>query len=334
MYYDELQNRNIEYKLFPFLDKKTNRILFDDGKIASKVLGVLKGFFNRFISLYEIRTYQYVYIFREASPIGPPIFEWILAKLFRKKIIYDFDDAIYLPFKSKTNKLTNSLKWTNKVKSICKWSHTVTCGNEYLATFTKQFNSSVIVIPTIVDTDNVHNLLKDHLEEKNITIGWTGSHSSNFLLNIVIPVLRELQRLHAVKFKMISNIDPNFKDFQYEFIKWSEESEIQDLMGIDIGIMPLTDDDWTKGKCGFKAIQYLSLGIPAVVSPVGVNDKIVIHGETGFLAESYSEWLEYLRKLVLDKELRKSLGYNGRNHVQTYYSKNATLKMFIDLFRN
>ena len=332
MYYDVLNERNIGFKLFPFLDKETNRILFEDGKILSKIWGVLKGFGKRALNLIELRSYDYIFIFREASPVGPPLFEWILSKLFKKKIIYDFDDAIWLHFKSEKNKITNSIKWTKKVNSICKWSYKVSCGNEYLAEHSRKFNNQTYVIPTIVDTDNKHNVLKK-VKQSNLIVGWTGTHSTNKLLRLIEVPLRKLQEKYDFTFVAISNIDPKIKLVNYKFIKWKEESEISDLLKIDIGVMPLNNTKWNNGKCGFKAVQYLSLGIPAVVSPVGVNPKIVVDGVNGYLAKNEEEWYNYLEKLLLDHDLREKYGREGRSHIIRNYSKLSTKDAFVSLFR-
>jgi len=331
MYLDEFKDYNLSYVIKPFLDEETNKILFSDHHFVKKIIGVLKGFFRRFLLLFNLSKYDYIFLFRETTPIGPPIIEWIISKVFGKKIIYDFDDAIWLPFKSEKNSITNALKWTSKVNNICKWSYGVIVGNEYLADFARNYNDNVLVIPTIVDTEKKHNRIKEQ-NTKEVTIGWTGSHSTNKYLGLVLPVLIDLQKKYHTKFVFISSVNPDLLNLDYKFIPWKKDSEVEDLLQMNIGIMPLIDDEWSNGKCGFKAIQYLSLGIPAVVSPVGVNNKIVLHGETGFLSDSLEEWKKNLEKLILNADLRSQMGQKGRKHIIENYSKEATLNTFIDIF--
>lgn len=331
MYLDELKDYNLEYVIQPFLDEATNRILFEYGMFFKKAFGVLRGYWRRFLTLFKVRKFDFVFIFREASPLGPPVFEWIITKLLRKKIIYDFDDAIFLPFKSESNSITNLFKFTRKVNSICKWSYKISCGNAYLANYAESYNSSVYILPTVVDTELTHNRLKVH-EGIATNVGWTGSHSTNFLIKLVVPAIKNLQKKYNLNFIVISSLRPEFAGINSSFIKWNKESEIEDLFKIDIGIMPLTDDNWTRGKCGFKAIQYLSLGIPAVVSPVGVNSEIIKPDITGYLANNILEWEQYLEQLIQDPELRNRIGENGRIHVEGNYSKRSTLLAFVDLF--
>lgn len=331
MYLDQLEGYDIEYNIKPFLDEETNRILFKSDVYFKKIIGVIKGLFRRIFLLFSISKHDYIFLFREATPLGPPIIEWIIACVLRKKIIYDFDDAIWLPFKSESNRITNTFKWTNKVGKICKWSHAVIGGNQYLADFARKFNNNVHVIPTIVDTEMVHNKVKNQRTDC-VTIGWTGSHSTNKYLKEVLPVLQSLQKKHRVKFIFISSADPGLDDLDYRFLPWNKTSEVDDLLEMNIGIMPLTDDEWAKGKCGFKAIQYQALGIPAVVSPVGVNEKVVLHGKTGFLAISNDDWERNLEKLILSVELRTQMGKEGRAHIVNNYSKRSTINDFIDQF--
>lgn len=331
MYLDKLSESNISYEIVPFLDDKTNSVLFRDGHVFRKILGVVRGFIFRMLLVFKTINFDFIYIYREATPIGPPFFEWITGKLLGKKIIYDFDDSIFLPVKSRKNKLISAVKLPSKVKSICRWSHLVSCGNSYLADFAKNYNSNVIVMPTIVDTEFGHNKLKRH-SGKAKNIGWTGSHSTNYLLNLILPVIEKLQAKHDIQFIVISSTYPEIDGLNVNFVKWSLENEIDELSKIDIGVMPLFDDDWTKGKCGFKAIQYAALGIPSVVSPVGVNSKIVHHSNNGFLADNLCEWEEYLEMLIVNPDLRNEMGEKGRMLIVNDYSKVSTINKFISLF--
>jgi glycosyltransferase involved in cell wall biosynthesis len=341
--------------------------------------------------LFTISNYAYIFIHREAAPIGPPIFEWIIAKIFRKRIIYDFDDAIWIPNTSDQNKIAAVVKWHGKVSSIIKWSHKVSVGNAYLAEYARKYNRNVVINPTTIDTENGHNLVKDyswllnnipvanHQKEADhdkvdlmrqaqmqnkeeltapqppaspsgspetpsnesskvynrrskTIIGWTGSHSTLPYINEIIPILQQLEQEYNVEFQVISNKDPELPLKHYSFIKWNKETEMEDLVKFDIGLMPLTEDKWAKGKCGFKALQYMALAIPALVSPVGVNTEIVQHGINGFICSTPEEWLKNIEALIENPLLRKTIGEKGRNTVLERYSVKSNGENFLKLF--
>src|SRR5690606_37637078 len=137
------------------------------------------GFFRRKILLFKACKYDYIFIHREVAPLGPPIFEWFLAKMLQKRIIYDFDDAIWLTNTSENNKLAAGLKWHQKVDAISKWAYKVSCGNTFLCDYARQFNNNVVLNPTTIDTENMHNpaLLQKQVNSV-LVIGWTGTHST------------------------------------------------------------------------------------------------------------------------------------------------------------
>jgi glycosyltransferase involved in cell wall biosynthesis len=332
LFFPLLTQNSIEYKVQSFLDDKTWEVLYQKGSPLQKAWGVVKGFLRRTkCMILDVPQYDYIFIHREASPIGPPIFEFILSRIWKKKVIYDFDDAIWIPNTTAENKLVKWFKAAWKVQNICRWAHTVVGGNAYLCAFAKQYNQHVRLIPTCVDMERKHNQLKAQEAEK-IVIGWTGSHSTMPYLDSLVPVLRRIVRDFNVEVVIISNKAPDFDLPSLTFIPWKEESEIKDLLQMHIGIMPLENDPWSEGKCGFKLIQYLALGIPSVASPVGVNQTIIEAGENGFLCTNDAEWYDALAVLIQDEELRKGMGLSGREKVQTTYSLQANAGAFLELF--
>lgn len=330
-YLPYLDEKGISYTYKPFLSKNAWQIFFKPGNVWRKGMGVLSGFVRRFFQLFVIARYDYVFIHREATPIGPPVFEWIIAKLFRKKIIYDFDDAIWIPATSSYNKIASKLKNFGKVAKICKWSYKVCVGNDYLGDFARQYNNSIVLVPTVVNTLQVHNQLQDQDIDRP-SVGWTGTFSTLQYLDIVLPVLQQLQDEIAFTFFVIADKDPQLPLKHYEFIKWRRETEAADLLRFHIGLMPLYDNEIAKGKCGFKAIQYMSLGIPAVVSPVGVNSIIVDNTKNGFVCASTDDWYNTLKQLLIDTKLRVDMGMAAQQKIQMEYSVEATKEKFVALF--
>lgn len=330
-YLPALKEHNISFSYKTFIGESTWKVLFQQGHAAKKIWGFGFGFVKRFLQIFSLWRYDYIYIHREATPVGPAFFEWVAAKVFKKKIIYDFDDAIWIPFSSENNRLASRLKNFGKVARICKWSYKVSVGNEFLATFARQYNSNVIVVPTVVNTDEVHNRLQNQHTDTP-AIGWTGTFSTLKYLDMVLPVLQELQQQYAFKFIVIADKDPKLPLKYYQFIKWSRDKEAEDLLQFHIGLMPLYDDEISKGKCGFKAIQYMSLGIPAVVSPVGVNSIIVDDGVSGFICNNTEDWKEKLENLLNDLTLRSKMGIAARDKIKRKYSVTSSVQTFQELF--
>ncbi|MBL7739726.1 MAG: glycosyltransferase family 4 protein [Chitinophagaceae bacterium] len=331
-YLEFFHQKGIQYRYEPFLSMAAWKIFFKPGHHFRKITGIAGGFARRWILMFTVAKYDYVFIHREAAPLGPPVFEWIIARLYRKKIIYDFDDAIWIPVASQYNKMARYVKWFSKVRQVCKWSYKVAAGNSFLATFASRYNSrGTEILPTVVDTESAHNRLQNHVTD-NPAIGWTGSFSTLKFLDIILPVLQRLQGKYDFTFIVIADKDPELPLKNYRFIKWKKETEIADLLNIHIGLMPLYDDDLAKGKCGFKAIQYMSLGIPAVVSPVGVNTEIVNNGINGYICQTEQEWEDALTLLLNHPELRQKMGAAARDKIVKFYSVLATRDQFKSLF--
>ncbi len=331
-YLPKLTELGVEWDYAPFISLAGWRVLYAPGHFFKKTAAVMAGFLRRFVLMLTVWKYDFIFVHREAAPLGPPIFEWIMARLFRKKLIYDFDDAIWVPIVSKQNKIAKYLKSAWKVAAICKMSHRVSVGNEYLAQFARQFCPRVCIIPTVVDTDKIHNRSQDHHTD-HLVVGWTGTFSTLKYLEIVAPIISKLQKEFDFTFLVISNLDPHLKLEQYRFIPWAKATEIDDLLQMHVGIMPLYDGTIELGKCGFKAIQYMALGIPAIVSPVGVNAEIVEHGINGYVARSEEEWESSLRRLIVDEKQRDLMGKRSREKVVEKYSVRSSEPLFLSIFQ-
>jgi len=314
-----------------FWDNKSWDILFSDANFIIKFYYLTIAIAKRKLLMFSIKKYDIVFIHREVAHIGPPIFEWIIKFILRKKIIYDFDDAIWHLNYSEKNKIARFFKSPWKVKYICKWADKVITGNNYLANYAKLYNDNVVVIPTTIDTDYHKPIVK---KNSKLTIGWTGTLTTLKHLNIIISVLKRLEKNYKFDFLVISNENPQLDLDSFLFKKWEKETEIEDLSKIDIGIMPLYNEEWEKGKCGFKGLQYMALEIPTVMSPVGVNNEIIDDGVNGFLAGTEQGWFEKLSLLLENEELRKMLGNTGRETVIQKYSVEANNQKYLDVINS
>jgi glycosyltransferase involved in cell wall biosynthesis len=338
-YFNILEQAGYSYTVQSFLSVEDWKVFFGRGRAFVKLRALAFGFGRRVIALFKSPMYDFVFIHREAAPLGPPIFEWILAKILRRRIIYDFDDAIWLTDRQNESWLLKAAKWRSKVSSICRWAYKVSCGNQYLCDYAKRFSRNVIYNPTTIDTNHLHNRRlynpSDHTGTK-IKIGWTGSHSTLKYLEDLKPVLQKVMTDYSsAEFIVIADRAPVLKGVpSFRFVPWNSETEIKDLLQLDIGIMPLPDDEWANGKCGFKALQYMALEFPALASPVGVNTKIITHGVNGFLCHSLQEWEETLKLLIEDPVLRGKIGTAGRKTIVENYSVTSNSKNFLSLFLN
>lgn len=333
-YLDFLTQAGYSYRLAPFLSDATWAILYKPGHTLAKVLGILLGFVRRVGLLFSVPAYDYVFIHREAAPIGPPVLEWLIAKVLRKKIIYDFDDAIWMKDPAGEQTFISQLKWQQKVEQICRWAYKVSCGNAYLQAYARQFNSHAVINPTTLDTEHLHNRMRDQHQATRPIIGWTGTHTTLRHLDLVWPVLERLeQEKYSFEFRVISNQPPDYSGLQnLTYTPWRKDTEIADLSQFHIGLMPLVDDPWARGKCAFKALQYMSLGMPALVSPVGMNTEVVQDSYNGFVCSTAEQWYMALRQLLADQDLRAAQGAAARATIVERYSVVSNKNNFLALF--
>jgi glycosyltransferase involved in cell wall biosynthesis len=291
---------------------------------------LLSSFSARIRDVARARQYDIIFIHREAFPIGPPIFERLICWRNRN-IVYDFDDTLHLPPEHRRRKgiagcILEFLEYPNKCRDIIKLSSRVIVGNPFLHAYASKYNSAVTLIPTSIDTDAY--LPKNHATKEPVCIGWSGSYSTIQHLKTKETVLLRICRDHRVQIKVVGSSLYRIPGAEVKSKDWNLKEEIDDLSQMDIGIMPLPDNDLTRGKCGLKALQYMAMGIPTVCSPVGVNSEIIQDGVNGYLADSDDEWYEKLSRLVVDSALRARIGEAGRKTVEEKFSKNVVAAIY------
>jgi glycosyltransferase involved in cell wall biosynthesis len=327
-----LNDAGFEICTYSFFDYNTSKVLYQNGFLLKKTFGLLRGFYRRVILMFIIGKFDFIFLQREFTPLGPPFFELLITRIYKLKIIYDFDDAIWITQKSIPTNIFSKFKCEWKIKYLCKWAHKISCGNNYLGEFAKTYNRNVIVMPTCVDTTNTHNIGKSNYGSDFPIVGWTGSHSTLPYLDLILPTIKRLQSDYKFGFIIICDRDPLPDIKNYQFIKWNSTTEISDLLKIDIGVMPLTKDEWSKGKCGLKIIQYFALGIPAIASSIGVNSEIIDNEINGFLCTTEAEWEKAFISLLTSSSLREKMGKSGREKVEQFYSIKSQKSKFISLF--
>ena len=329
-YLDYLKQNGYDYDFSYIVSAEDDKILYQPGKYLGKLGIFLKSSFKRWKDTTNASKYDIIFIQREAFMTGSVFFEKRFAKS-KAKVVFDFDDSIWLQDTSPVNSKLSWLKNSGKTKDIIALSDMVFAGNKYLADFSLRYNPNTRIIPTTIDTNRYVRISQ---QNSKVCIGWSGSFSTIKHFEHGLNFLRVIKSKYGDKvyFKVIG--DPNYvnEEFSIKGIPWTEESEIRELSEIDIGIMPLPDDEWAKGKCGLKGLQYMALEIATIMSPVGVNTDIIQDGENGFLAGSTDEWVEKLSRLIESKELRDKLGKKGRQTVVDSYSVLSQQKKYLNYF--
>lgn len=331
-YVERLREDGIRLDVSSFLTEGAIRALYTPGGYATKVGAVLRGMCTRLGDVIRARRYDAVLVTREATPLGYPWVERLLGSL-GVPYVFDFDDAIYLSNASEANRVVARLKFAAKTAMIVRHADLVVAGNDYLAAWAARHAARVVVIPTTVDTAAYSPARASHDTSRSVCIGWTGSLTTVRYLDPIATVLRDLQRDYDVRIRVVGDEHFRIPGATVDAIRWQADTEVTDLQEIDIGVMPLPDNEWACGKCGLKALQYMALGIPTVMSPVGVNRQIAAGGAAR-LAESSEDWTRVLTELVLDKSLREVLGKKGREQVEREYSVDVVAPRWAEALRS
>jgi glycosyltransferase involved in cell wall biosynthesis len=326
-----LKESDVEITYEPFEDEELHALLYKPGMMGKKLQLVARGLKRRLSLVRRVKNYDVVYIFREAALLGPPVFERLIHRT-GVPIVFDFDDAIFVSYRSPSNGYLSYLKFATKTKTICRIASHVMVGNPYLADYARQVNDQVTIVPTTIDTDKYKEATKT--ESRPPVIGWTGSYSTVQHLDTLRGALRKLSALEPFRLRVIGTPAYKLDNIEVEAMPWRAKTELEDLSEIDIGIMPLPDDAWSKGKCALKALQFMALGIPTVCSPVGVNTAVIHDDKNGFIAGSEDEWVEKLTRLLRSAELRERLGRAGRTTVEQGYSAKIQAPKVHEIFRS
>ena len=326
-----LAARGVEITYRPFESDALHKVLYKPGHLPEKLKHVTEALVRRTRDVRDARGFDLVYVLREAALLGPPVFErWL--KYMDVPYVFDFDDAVFVPYVSPSNGYLSYLKFPGKTRAICRMAAHVMAGNEYLADYARAVNERVTVIPTTVDTSKY--TVEPRAPNEVPVIGWSGSHSTAPHLSTLKNALRRLAERERFVLRVVGVPDFKMEGVEVEAMPWRSATEVEDLRPFDVGVMPLPDDKWSRGKCGMKALQYMGLAIPAVCSPVGVNSEIIRDGENGLLATTDDEWVEKLSRLLRSPEERARLGRAGRATLEARYSAAVQAPRVFDIFES
>ncbi len=308
--------------IWPFSTSTLYAALRRPGNFREKIPHTLYCTCRRVAQLAKLSRFDLIFIQREVFPFLTPIMEsWVLFR--HPRVVFALDDAIYAgqPHATALNHpVLYKLKYGHGVETVMRRSIHVVAGNRILAEYARNFNSQVSVLPTVVDCDQYKYQVSR--EKEVVTIGWVGSRSTLAYLRAIEPALKRLEEANRgkIQFRFVGVPEYRPSLSNCDIRPFRLEREFDDLAGIDIGLMPLPDTTWTRGKCAFKAIQYMATGAVTVASPVGVAADLVQHDVNGLLASTNEEWFTSLNDLVRDAAKRQRLSAAGRQTVEWSYS--------------
>jgi glycosyltransferase involved in cell wall biosynthesis len=322
-----LKERGITLTVRPFLDSRLFASLYRRAELPRTALGLVLSALRRLGDVMEARHADVLLVQREAMMFGPPLFEWLATRAGRCPMVLDLDDATYVSYTSPTyGRLGSALKWFGKTNDLIRWARVVTCGNRSIAEYVSSIGGRAVVIPTVVDTERFRPVVRQREAGEPPVMGWIGTHSTFPYLESVFPALQQLATTHRFRLKIVGagRDEISVHGVEVESLNWSLEREIEDFQSFDIGLYPINAElyaeQWAAGKSGFKAIQYMAVGIPYVVTPVAACAEIGEPNVTHFCAQTQEEWRASLEILLTDPARRAAMGEAGRRHALEHYT--------------
>lgn len=319
-------SKGVVFKVSPLFDDNYLYSIYNKKPVSR--LKVIRSYLNRLLQLFFVWRYDVVVIEKELFPYLPAFAERTLA-FFGVKYIVDYDDAIFHNYDAHANKHIR-LVLKRKIAEVMKHAALVVAGNAYLCDYAVKAGAKrIVVIPTVIDTERYSSKPVEK-PDGILTIGWIGSPSTLQYLYLIKPVLEELSVQYPIKLAIVGGKSGIGLKGHEEVIEWTEDSEIGLIQEFDIGIMPLKNELWELGKCGYKLIQYMGCGVPVIGSPVGANNVIIEEGENGYKPTDLEAWKDALTKLLNDPRLRNQMGRKGREMVEKHYSLKVARQQWLD----
>ena len=327
-----LEQADIGWDLRPFLSSRMAPVAYRPGGVGAKLAVTAWGAASRIADVVRASRADLVWVLREAFPVGPPLLERALDAACGR-LAFDFDDAIWVPATNFANPLDRLRDWDRPAKIIAR-ADRVIAGSRLLAEYARAHAAPerVSILPTVVDTARFRP--SPRAPDGTVVVGWIGTPRNTSYLQAVWPALAEAARATpALRYVLVGAEPFDTADVPVRFVPWTLAGEIADIQGFDIGIMPLADDAQARGKCGFKIIEYMACGVPAVASPVGANPDVLADGITGRLAADHAGWLAALTELARDSALRHAMGQAARARAVEQFSTDAVAPRFVGLVR-
>lgn len=326
---EPLARRGIDVTFSPFLDAVLFDALYKPGMLLRRLPRLLYRTILRIGAVFAALRADVVFVQREAMLFGPPLIEWLIARVLRKPMIVDLDDASWIAYTSPVyGRFATWLKWPAKTDRLIRWARAVSCGSPYVAAY-----AHGVLIPTVVDMNRFRPALPR--SEEVPTVGWIGTHSTYAYLERLLPVFERLATKVRFRLLIVGSGRAAIDVPGVEVIArpWRLEREVEEFQSIDVGVYPIDDDAWSAGKSGFKAVQYMATGVPFVMSPVGVCATMGIAGRTHLLATTDEEWHHALLQLIGDAALRRTISAEGRLFAERHYDMETQADALAEVLR-
>jgi glycosyltransferase involved in cell wall biosynthesis len=327
-----LAKHGIELVFAPFESEDLRKILYVSGHRMGKAREMFKAYIERFRLLKDLGEFDAVFVYREAALLGPAFLEKRIAA--KKPIIYQLDDPLFVPYRSPSNGYLSYLKFFGKIKEIVKISKVVMVNSSQIAEFASPHNRNIWQVPSVVDTDKFVYREEDQ-SRKPVCVGWSGSPTTIRNVKMIEGALRKVSLNESCRISLIGADDFGLMDVTYHAKRWNSRTEVDDLRQIQIGLVPLPDDNpWNPYKFIMKTSQYMALGIVPIGTPMASNTEVIRHGENGFLAGSESEWVDAIATLIRDDELRRSMSRQAASDAANKYSLQANAGKIVAAFES
>ncbi|PKP03175.1 MAG: glycosyltransferase [Bacteroidetes bacterium HGW-Bacteroidetes-6] len=332
-YFDSFRQAGYQVKTSSFVNKRFWKIIYKHGLWLSKACFTFTGYVKRIYDLFRIRRFDVVYIHLWVTPLGLPVFEW-LVRLLARSVIYDIDDMIFLGHSSNANRLLQGLKGRKKIIFLMKSSDSVITSTPALETFARNHNKNVTDIPATLNTCGF-DAKTEYSIQGSVVLGYSGSHSTSKYLHSIEPAFEKLLQIKTFEFVVFVVGDSRFRfsnpDIPVEAKDWTLADEHADLMRMDIGLYPLTDEPWVYGKRGGKALLYMGAGLPVIATAIGTNFDTFQDGENGFLVgvTDMEDWVSKIVMLAHDENLRRKTGVAAREALEKNFSVEANKDKYL-----
>jgi len=335
-----MRDYGVDVEVLPFYSPRAYGRISQRHKLLEKAALIGWGYLKRVAHLVAAGRSDAVWIHRFAAPVGTDLFGSTV-KALGKPLVFGYDDAVYLA-RGKANRIRSWFGSWRDIDNLVANSDYVLARNQSLGDHARMYNSNVLVLPAAIDVTLYDRVLSQVSRAKRddgaLTIGWIGTPSSAPYLELVRPVLETLGQEGPIELRLIGGDMPDVENIAIKRICWQQATEIEELCQVDVGIAPLPDDEWARGKSGLKVVQYMGCGLPVVASAVGPHLDLVESGQQGFLAGTEKEWLKALRTLRDNESLRLKMGTAGRQKVRREYDfsaiAEATAQVFVEVCRN
>jgi glycosyltransferase involved in cell wall biosynthesis len=322
---------NIHYA--PFETERLHEVLYHPGNYATKIGEMVRAYIERIKLLGDLKRFDAVFVYREAALLGPAFLEKSIARR-GLPIIYQLDDPLFVPYTSPNNGYLSYLKFFGKISDICRLAKVVMVNSTQIREYVSRYNQNIWQVPSVVDT-NQYVFRPDLIEAKrgDVCIGWSGSPTTMGNIRVIAGALRKLAERVEHRVHLIGGTEFDLPGVSYVAQKWSAATEVADLRKMQVGMVPLPVNEWNKRKFYMKTAQYMALGIPTVATSLGSNPEVVQHGITGFLADSETEWVDYLSLLIEDHDLRSRMSREAAKAAKEKYSLEGNTSKIIEAFR-